>query len=269
MDNPFDIAAPAYARVRPAYPREVVDALVAAATGAEEWAAAKDGTETAPGVPAAPAREPVAVDLGAGTGKMTALLLARGLHLHAVEPAEPMRADLSLTCADALADGRLRLHATGAEDTGLPGGVADLVVAAQSWHWFDAARASVEAARLLRPGGVLAIVWNQMDVREPWVHRLTRIMRSGDVHRADAPPALGEAFTPPRLTLVEWEDRMTTDEVRQLGTTRSSYLRQDAAGRARMQENLRWYLHDHLGHEEGAQVRIPYTTLLWVARRPR
>ena len=37
-------------------------------------------------------------------------------------------------------------------------------------------------------------------------------------------------------------------------------------GRARMQENLRWYLYEHLGYAPGETVTIPYTTLVWLAR---
>ena len=151
-----------------------------------------------------------------------------------------------------------------AEETGLPNDVYDIVVFAQSWHWMDSDRAGLEAARILAPGGALAIVWNQMAVSIPWVHRLTRIMRSGDVHRPDRPPTLGGGFAPMTLTQVAWEDHMTPEEILTLGTTRSSYIRSSEAGRARMQENLRWYLYEHLGYAPGELVTIPYATLVWL-----
>ena len=53
------------------------------------------------------------------------------------------------------------------------------------------------------------------------------------------------------LTQVAWEDHMTPEEILTLGTTRSSYIRSSEAGRARMQENLRWYLYEHLGTRRG------------------
>ncbi len=275
MENPFDAVLPSYARVRPGYPADAVDLLLAAAGAA---------TESGP---------PRVADIGAGTGKMTELLLARGCRVDAVEPSASMRAQLR---AAALVPGRgtgsrtagggglldeggagLTIRATTAEATGLDDASVDLVVYAQSWHWVDAGLAGAEAARILAPGGAIAAVWNQMDVSDPWVRRLTRIMRSGDVHRVDDPPAFGPAFTAPRLHQVRWTDRMTRAELMDLGTTRSSYLRQDAAGRARMQENLRWYLWDHPGARDhmltgehgmtGDHVRlaIPYTTLVWTA----
>lgn len=106
-----------------------------------------------------------------------------------------------------------------------------------------------------------------MDVSIPWVHRLTRIMRSGDVHRPDKPPAPGGGFAPMLLTQVSWEDRMTPEQILTLGTTRSSYIRSAPSGRERMQANLRWYLYERLGYAPGEIVTIPYTTLVWVGQR--
>ena len=243
--NPFVREGGAYNSVRPAYPDEAVAALIdAARSGRGVNAPGRDG----------PLR---AADIGAGTGKMSELLVRGGLLVDAVEPSDAMRSQASSV------EG-VRWHDGVAEDTGLPNGLYDIVVFAQSWHWMDSERAGLEAARILAPGGVLAIMWNQMAVSIPWVHRLTRIMRSGDVHRPDRPPTPGGNFAPMTLTQVAWEDRMTPEEILTLGTTRSSYIRSSEAGRARMQENLRWYLYDHLGYAPGEQVTIPYATLVWL-----
>ena len=243
--NPFVGEGGAYDSVRPAYPDEAVAALI-------------DAARSGRGVNA-PGRGPLrAADIGAGTGKMSELLARRGLIVDAVEPSEAMRAQASSV------EG-VMWHEGVAEETGLPNDVYDIVVFAQSWHWMDPERAGLEAARILAPGGVLAIVWNQMAVSIPWVHRLTRIMRSGDVHRPDKPPTPGGGFAPMTLTQVAWEDRMTPEEILTLGTTRSSYIRSSEAGRARMQENLRWYLYEHLGYAPGELVTIPYATLVWIS----
>lgn len=245
--NPFVGEGGAYGSVRPAYPDEAVAALVDAARRARGSAASvQDG----------PLR---AADIGAGTGKMSESLARAGLLVDAVEPSEAMRAQASSIEGVTWHDGV-------AEQTGLPNDLYDIVVFAQSWHWVDSERAGLEAARMLAPGGVLGIVWNQMDVSVPWVHRLTRIMRSGDVHRPDKPPTPGGGFAPMALTQIAWEDRMTPEEILTLGTTRSSYIRSSEAGRARMQENLRWYLYEHLGYAPGETVTIPYTSLVWLAR---
>lgn len=243
--NPFVGEGGAYDSVRPAYPDEAVAALIDAAQRARGADASGQG---------GPLR---AADIGAGTGKMSELLARGGLLVDAVEPSEAMRAQASSI------EG-VTWHGGVAEDTGLPNDVYDIVVFAQSWHWMDPERAGVEAARILAPGGALGIVWNQMAVSIPWVHRLTRIMRSGDVHRPDNPPTPGGGFAPMTLTQIAWEDRMTPEQILTLGTTRSSYIRSSEEGRARMQENLRWYLYDHLGYAPGEQVAIPYATLVWL-----
>ena len=244
--NPYVGEGGAYDSVRPAYPDEAVAALVEAARCARGTdASGQDGPLCA-------------ADIGAGTGKMSELLARAGFLVDAVEPSEAMRAQASSIEGVTWHDGV-------AEQTGLSNDVYDIVVFAQSWHWVDSERAGLEVARILAPGGALAIVWNQMAVSIPWVHRLTRIMRSGDVHRPDRPPAPGGGFAPMTLTQVAWEDRMTPEQILTLGTTRSSYIRSSEAGRARMQENLRWYLYDHLGYAPGEQVTIPYATLVWIS----
>lgn len=245
--NPFVGEGGAYDSVRPAYPDEAVAALVDAARRARGADASGRG---------GPLR---AADIGAGTGKMSELLARAGFLVDAVEPSEAMRAQASPIEGVTWHDGV-------AEWSGLPNDLYDIVVFAQSWHWVDSERAGLEVERILAPGGALGIVWNQMDVSIPWVHRLTRIMRSGDVHRPDKPPTPGGGFAPMTLTQVAWEDRMTPEQILTLGTTRSSYIRSSEAGRARMQENLRWYLYEHLGYAPGETVTIPYTTLVWLAR---
>lgn len=244
--NPFVGEGGAYGSVRPAYPDEAVAALVDAARRARGADASGRG---------GPLR---AADIGAGTGKMSESLARAGLLVDAVEPSEAMRAQASPIEGVTWHDGV-------AEWTGLPNDLYDIVVFAQSWHWVDSERAGLEVERILAPGGALGIVWNQMDVSIPWVHRLTRIMRSGDVHRPDKPPTPGGGFAPMTLTQVAWEDRMTPEQILTLGTTRSSYIRSSEAGRARMQENLRWYLYEHLGYAPGEQVTIPYATLVWIS----
>ena len=245
--NPFVGEGGAYNSVRPAYPDEAVAVLIDAARRARGAHASGQG---------GPLR---AADIGAGTGKMSESLARSGLLVDAVEPSEAMRAQASPIEGVTWHDGV-------AEQTGLPNDLYDIVVFAQSWHWVDSERAGLEVERILAPGGALGIVWNQMDVSIPWVHRLTRIMRSGDVHRPDKPPTPGGGFAPMTLTQVAWEDRMTPEQILTLGTTRSSYIRSSEAGRARMQENLRWYLYEHLGYAPGETVTIPYTTLVWLAR---
>jgi SAM-dependent methyltransferase len=102
----------------------------------------------------------VVVDVGSGTGILTRGLLeaGRGSRVVGVEPNAAMRA----AAEKALAGHPLLENVdASAEATGLPDAVADLVIAAQAFHWFDAPRARVEFARVLRPFGLVALVWNQ------------------------------------------------------------------------------------------------------------
>ena len=213
------------------------------------------------------------VDLGAGTGLFTRLLAARGdaevAAVVAVEPAEAMRAVLEREVA-APSGGRVRAVPGTGEATGLPTASADVVVAAQAWHWVDAAAGSAEAARVLRPGGRLAAVWNQLDTQVPWVHRLTRIMHAGDVHAA-APEQrrFAAPFGAEERARWEWSLPMTPAGLHGLMASRAYWLRSDERIRARMTANLDWYLGEHLGHAPDEAIELPYVTVAWRARAGR
>lgn len=119
-------------RHRPPYPAALVTRLVALAGG--------------PGARV--------VDLGAGTGHLAVPLARLGARVHAVEPA---RAMLDVLEADARGLEIVPVHAA-AEETGLEGGAFDLVLLADALHWVDPDRGGREVARLLAPGGALAVV---------------------------------------------------------------------------------------------------------------
>ncbi|MGM7670193.1 class I SAM-dependent methyltransferase [Microbacterium sp. A93] len=229
----FQAGGEHYHAVRPGYPEQIVDFMV-------------------------PAGARTAVDLGAGTGLFTRLLAGRGLEVAAVDPSasmlEPLRRALPAVTA---------VQAT-AERTGLPAGAFDLAVSAQAWHWIDPEAGSAEAARLLRPGGTLALVWNQLDTTVPWVHRLTRIMHAGDVH---APGTHGEGrrrarapFGAEQHCQVHWTDGTTPAGLHALMASRSYWLRSGTVIRARMTTNLDWYLFEHLGFAAGQPIELPYLT---------
>ena len=105
------------------------------------------------------------LDLAAGTGKLTVDLLARGANVVAVEPVSEMRA--KLTGVDAR-DGT-------AEAIPLDDASVDVVTVGQAFHWFDAPAALAECARVLRPGGLLAMLWNVRDETVGWVRELGEI----------------------------------------------------------------------------------------------
>ena len=146
----FGAAAAAYAEHRPGY-----------AEAAVRWA-----------LEPVRARRPLRVlDLGAGTGKLTATLVRLGAEVTAVEPDLDMLAELRREFPS------VRSLPGSAEDIPLPDGGADVVVAGQALHWFDLNRALPEIARVLAPGGVLAALWNVDDDRVGWVAALAQISK--------------------------------------------------------------------------------------------
>ncbi|WP_341856621.1 class I SAM-dependent methyltransferase [Brachybacterium sp. GPGPB12] len=222
-----------YDRSRPGYPDAALDAMLAAG----------------------PLR---AVDLGAGTGKLAWALVERGLEVTAVDTSAAM-----LEVARARCEG-LATRVAPAEATGPPAASAELVTVAQAWHWFDAEAASAEVVRSLAPGGVLALVWNMLDVTIPWVHRLSRIMHAGDIHREDFDPTVGPGLELTERRALTWEDPMPTQDVIDLARTRSYVITAPEGRRQKVLANLDWYLHDHLGHARGARVGVPYRTDLFL-----
>jgi SAM-dependent methyltransferase len=159
----FGAAAAVYAEHRPDYAEDAV-----------QWALEPVST-----------REPLRVlDLGAGTGKLTATLVRLGAEVTAVEPDPAMLAELRRWSGPAQA------LSGSAEDIPLPDASVDAVLAGQAMHWFDLSRAVPEIGRVLVPGGVLAALWNVDDDRVDWVAALAQISK-------------GKA----NVTLRQWRDR--------------------------------------------------------------
>ncbi|WP_337459702.1 class I SAM-dependent methyltransferase [Arthrobacter sp. TB 23] len=154
-----------------------------------------------------------------------------------------------------------------AEATGLPASSVNLVTMAQAWHWVDPVAATTEAARILTPGGRLGLIWNQLDVSLPWVHRLSRIMHAGDVYKPDHRPAIGREFGALEQRSARWAQPLSTSDIVDLAKSRSYYRRAGPEIRARVEANLDWYLHEHLGFAADAQVELPYFTHSWRADR--
>jgi SAM-dependent methyltransferase len=111
------------------------------------------------------------LDLGAGTGKLTEVLLRLGAEVTAVEPDREMLGELRRLFP------RARAMSGSAEAIPLPDGAVDAVACGQAMHWFDLPRAIPEIARVLIPGGSLAGLWNADDDRVEWVAGLQEVAR--------------------------------------------------------------------------------------------
>lgn len=153
----FGRAADAYERGRPDYPASAI-----------AWLGDRLGL--------GPGR--TVVDLAAGTGKLTRLLVPTGARVVAVEPVTAMRSALERVVPGAdTVDGT-------AEAMPLPDSAADAVTVAQAFHWFSTEAALAEIHRVLRPAGALALVWNRRDLDDPLQTAVDRMIAR---HRGDVP----------------------------------------------------------------------------------
>ncbi len=114
------------------------------------------------------------LELGAGTGKLTAELVAQGHRVLATDPDEGMLDVLARNVPGA------RTAQVSAEKLPFGDRSFDVVVVAQAFHWFDSAHALPEIARVLRTGGHLALVWHERDTRIPWVRRFGAVIGDDD-----------------------------------------------------------------------------------------
>ncbi len=159
----FESGSDVYERARPSYPDAALDLL--------------EGT-------AGLTPSSRVLDLAAGTGKLTRQLHRRGLACVAAEPSPSMREVFARVVPD------VPMIGATAEQVPLAGGSVDAVVVAQAFHWFDPGVALSEVDRVLRPGGWLALIWNERDESDPMVHELVGISK-WDVH---APYPVGMDF---------------------------------------------------------------------------
>jgi len=214
------------------------------------------------------------IDLGAGTGKLTAQLAALDLpggqpEVIAVEPDPDMLAEFRRQVggsAPAGTDGTAGpavgtwcpdVHAMvgRAEAIPLPAACADAVLAGQAAHWFDLDQAMPEIARVLRPGGVFAGLWNTNDDRVGWVAGLHRASGRRDLARVSALTAdddgaisawLGSGgqrlFWPLEQAAFEHAQARTAESLIATMRTHSMFLIMDPAEREAVLTGVREYL---------------------------
>jgi SAM-dependent methyltransferase len=230
-----------YVRYRPTYPAAAVDCVL----------------ENVP-------KSTLAADIGAGTGIWTRLLAERGVRVIALEPNAEMRA-----AAPRLAG--VTWQAGTAEATGLLDGACGLITVAQAFHWFRSHEALREFARVLSPGGRLALVWNRRRKDDD----LTRAYREAILAVGAETAAERMEFDPETLTEGGWfapPERFAFEHAQMLdraglhGRARSASYVPKAGPRAEELGARLDALFDQYADPEG-RVRLSYLCEVWRARR--
>lgn len=222
----FGSVVDAYDRGRPSYPADAVGWLVG--------------------------EESVSIlELGAGTGKLTAVLDELGHEVYASEPDEAMLAVLRRDLPD------VPTSVCGAEEIPAPDGAFDVAVSAQAFHWFDHDRALPEIARVLGPGGRLALVWNERDESIPWVRKLGRII--GTQEQETDPRAVlaasGLFGEVEESTFTSWQ-LVDRESILDLVRSRSNVATLDDEARERLLAEVRVFYDDYGRGMDGMQ--LPY-----------
>jgi SAM-dependent methyltransferase len=224
----FGGVADAYDRGRPSYPKDATTWLV--------------GDDPA-----------TVLELGAGTGKLTQVLVDQGHDVHATDPDPAM-----LALLEAHLPG-VRTAVAGAEEIPLADASVDVVIAAQAFHWFDLDRALPEIARVLRPGGRICLLWNQRNEKIPWVRRLGAIIGTQEQLRDPAEALIfSELFgfvEDSEFTHWQTIDRRS---IQDLVLSRSNVAVLDEAGRAAKLAEVLAFYDDYGRGMDGMQ--LPYVT---------
>jgi SAM-dependent methyltransferase len=226
----FGDIASLYDQSRPGYPDAAVDWLVA------------DGVERV-------------VDLGAGTGKLTRSLAARGLDVVAVEPSEGMREQLRAVLPEVeVLDGS-------GESLPLPDASVDAVLMAQAWHWVDVPRASVEVARVLRPGGYLGLVWNRRDKSVDWVSKLDTVTPDHAATDIDTRrPPVAAPFTRLEHFETHWGSPLTPQGLVDLIASRSYVIVASSDEHEQILGRVRQLTEQHPDLAGRERFELPYVT---------
>lgn len=243
MSTSFGRAAGAYEEGRPEYPAAAVAWLLAPAR--------RDGKATR------------VVDVGAGTGKLTRTLVELGAEVVAVDPDPAMLAALREAVR------AVPTFTGAAERLPLPDASADAVVLGQAWHWVEPVAASTEAARVLRSGGVLGLIWNIRDESVPWVSRLTGIMKGSNAEKmlAAGDPPIAPPFTGLEGEEWRWSRPMTRATLTAMVRSRSYIITAGEEERARVDREIA-QLFDDIGAVGDAVVELPYVTRAYRTVRP-
>ena len=205
----------------------------------------------------------VVLELGAGTGKLTRELVDQGHAVFATEPDEAMLEVLRERVPEVSA------KVATAEEIPANDRSVDVVVVAQAFHWFDHEVALPEIARVLKPGGHVALVWNFFDQRIPWVRRLVNVVgeHAASSHASSEVLADHELFEPAeRTTFAFWQD-VTRDTLVDIVASRSYVASLPEAEREAKLDAVRAFYDEYGRGHDGMQ--LPYVTECFRAKVAR
>ena len=246
MSISFGSAADAYESGRPDYPRDAV-----------EWMLDPARVE---------GRSIRVADVGAGTGKLTRTIVEAGAEAVAVDPDPAMLSRL-----------RANVHgvptfAGRAERLPLPDASVDAVLLGQAWHWVDPAAGSLEVGRVLRPGGVLGLVWNIRDESVPWVQALSAAMHGSHAEEmlAGDGPRVTAPFDELERRTWTWTRVITRPAFLDMVASRSYVITAGARERAEILAEVGALFDENARAEDrdAEVVDIPYRTEAFRCRRP-
>ena len=246
LSRSFGAQAGAYESGRPDYPREAVEWMLAPLRGGD--------------------RALRVADVGAGTGKLTRTIVETGADVVAIDPDPEMLAVLRG------AVGGVPTFVGTAERMPLPDASVDAVLLGQAWHWVDVEAASTEVGRVLRPGGVLGLVWNIRDESVPWVAELTRVMRGSHAEEMLAAGGVRVAapFGEAEREVWTWTRTVGARRFLDMVASRSHVITAMPGERERILAEA-GELFDAHSHEDAAGDRVvdlPYRTEAYRAVRP-
>ncbi|MGD0310887.1 MAG: class I SAM-dependent methyltransferase [Acidimicrobiales bacterium] len=204
-----------------------------------------------------------AADIGAGTGALTRVLSERMQTVIAVEPDARMLEVLRRRSP------RTPAVRSWAEQLPIRSGSLDVVTISSAWHWMDPERTIYEIGRVIRPGGVLGVIWNGADRSVDWVNELLgdRDPSPGDRdrrsrHRFELPS--GSPFADLEGTVVRWSRSMTQDQLIGLAGTYSSTITMAPEQRERELARVRRAAASVVGDDA---VEVPMGCRCWRAVR--